>query len=349
MTKSTEQEILQKKIDECRTRGITLDDFRKSFSSISVEQPKQWRSIPSILNLLDKKTLAKLAKKVEHLLMCHRFYNDKLLIIYENQDITSLKKLDDFFTELTTANESIGYNYVADNSYTLSEQDETTLHHFRKVRDLFSKEDIDVSKFQKDTQSDLNEFDRLIGVRATELNCYDAIIFDFKKRTMLLQLDLISMINAGEVDKNIDDFLKTLNILISENLGDAFKINKKTTAINLYKCIQNFYNNTEGAVTRLSFTTSKGVHHETLKGVATDIRKADYHIGGKAKESGNISPYRIIKKFELDVNNKPQAFIGVRYNYFTKPVSKFLASARIFDVMNYKSYIYILGKIIENR
>lgn len=349
MTKSTEQETLQKTIDECRTRGITLEDFRKSFSSVSVEQPRQWRSIPSILELLDKENLAKLSKKIENLLECHRFYNDKLLVIYEDQDIAFLKKLDELFTKITTANESVGYDYIADCSYDLSEQDETTLHHFRKVRDLFSKEDIDVSKLPKDTQSDLNEFDRLIGVRATKLNCYDAIIFDFKKKNMILQLDLISMMNAGEVDKNIDDFLKILNIIISKNLGSAFKINKKTTAINLYGCIKNFYDNTEGAVTRLSFTTSKGVHHETLKGIATDIRKADYHIGGKAKESGNVFPYRVTKKFELDIDNKPQAFIGVRYNHFTKPGSKFLASARIFDVMNYKSYIHILSKIIENR
>jgi len=349
MIKSDHQKHLQSIIDECRTRGITLDDFRKSFRSISVEQPKQWRSIPSILGMLNNETLEKLSKKIKILLEQHRFYNDKLLVIYEEQDIAYLKELDQLFTKITADKESVECDYVADTSYDLSEEDEITLHHFRKVRDLFSKEDIDVDRLPKDAQSEFKEFDRLIGVRTTKLNCYDAIIFDFKKKIMIIQLDLISMMNSGEVDKNIDDFLKVLNVIIAGNLNSFFKIDKKTNAINLYGCIKNFYDNVEGAVTHLSFTTSKGVHHETLKGAATDIRKADYHIGGKAKESGNVFPYRVTKKFELDAQNKPQAFIGVRYNYFAKPGTKFLASARVFDVLNYKSYVYILSKIIENR
>lgn len=349
MTKSNQQNNLQAMIDECRTRGITLEDFRKSFRGVSVEQPKQWRSIPSLLEMLNDEKLKKLTKKIEKLLENHRFYNDKLLVVYEDQNTEVLKELDEIFTSITNDNALVNNDYIAEASYDLSKDDEVTLHHFKKVRDLFSKEDINIDKLPVDAQSELNEFDRIIGVRATQLNCYDAILFDFKKKIMIIQLDLISMMNSGEVDKNIDDFLKVLNSIIVDKLDNSFKIDKKSTAINLYGCIKNFYDNVEGAVTRLSFTTSKGVHHETLKGAATDIRKADYHIGGKAKESGNVFPYRVTKKFDLDIDNKPQAFIGVRYNYFAKPGAKFLGSARIFDVMNYKSYVYVLSKIIENR
>lgn len=89
------------------------------------------------------------------------------------------------------------------------------------------------------------------------------------------------------------------------------------------------------------------MHHETLKGAATDIRTADYHLGGKAKE-GVIHPYRITKKFDMDSRNKPQAFLGVRYQYYAKAGSKFLANARIFDIYNYQSYLFIIKKLIEN-
>ncbi|HHL1991317.1 hypothetical protein NQ659_07250 [Acinetobacter baumannii] len=349
MTNSDQQKELQLIIDECRIRGITLDDFRRSFRSVSAEQPKQWRSIPSILSMLNQENLEKLSEKIKKLLENHRLYNDKLLVIYENQDNAYLQELDQLFNKITVENKQLDNSYVADSSYILSQKDKVSLHHFRKIRDIFSKEDIDIDRLPKDAQSELNEFDRIIGVRATKLDCYDAVIFDFKENLMILQLDLISMLNAGEIDKNIEDFLKTLNSLISSNIGNTYKIDKKTNAVNLYPCITNFYKNSEGAITRLSFTTSKGVHHETLKGAATDIRKADYHIGGKAKESGNIYPYRVTKKFELDIDNKPQAFIGVKYNYFAKPGAKFLASARIFDVMNFTSYTYIISKIIENR
>jgi len=348
MTKLDDTPELQIIVNECRTRGITLEDIRKSFSSISVEPPKQWRSIPNIIKLLSEEKLTKLTEKINKILKNHRFYNDKLVVIYEEQNPKSLKKLDELFTSISTG-KKLSNNYLADDSYDLSEKDKITLHNFKKLRSLFAKEDIDVDKLPKDTQSEFNQFDRLIGVRATKLNCYDAIIFDFENNMMILQLDLISMMNSGEVDKNIEDFLNTLNSIIVNHLDDSFKISTKKTAINLYGCIKKFYNNIEGAITRLSFTTSKGVHHETLKGAAKDIRKADYHIGGKAKESGNIYPYRVTKKFELDSDNKPQAFIGVRYDYFVSPGNKFLASARIIDVMNYKSYIYILRKIIENR
>lgn len=349
MTNADKKNELQLIIDECRTRGITLDDFRNSFRSISAEQPKQWRTIPSILNMLSQDSLEKLSEKARKLLESHRFYNDKLLIIYEKQDSTCLRKLDHLFTQITADNEPLACDYIANASYDLSQKEAVSLHHFRKVREIFSKENIDINRFSEDVQSELKAFDHIIGVRATKLNCYDAIIFNFKENIMIIQLDLISMLNAGEIDKNIEDFLRTLNTLISNKLGNNFKIDKKTNAINLYPCIENFYKNIEGTITRLSFTTSKGVHNETLKGTATDIRKADYHIGGKAKESGNIYPYRVTKKFELDRDNKPQALLGVRYSYFAKPGEKFLASARIFDVMNFRSYTFIINKIIENR
>lgn len=156
-------------------------------------------------------------------------------------------------------------DYIANASYDLSQKEAVSLHHFRKVREIFSKENIDINRFSEDVQSELKAFDHIIGVRATKLNCYDAIIFNFKENIMIIQLDLISMLNAGEIDKNIEDFLRTLNTLISNKLGNNFKIDKKTNAINLYPCIENFYKNIEGTITRLSFTTSKGVHNETLK------------------------------------------------------------------------------------
>lgn len=346
----TSVEVLQNKIDECRSRGFSLDLVRDLFKEMKCEEPRQWRSIPIILKSITKEKVDEFSKTVEKVLEKHRTYNDKFFILFDECDVDTLEIINDFFLGMkNNSNLVSGYDYNFNQSIALTEKKTSYIHRFTKKREIFSKEEIDVEKLAKTTQSELDEFDKILGVKATEILCFDSLVVDLDNQLLVLQLDLASLIKSSDFDKNIEVFLKMLNELITLGIGKNYCLDKKSNGVNFYPCIGKFYNNVEGFVTRLSFTTSKGVHHETLKGAATDIRKADYHIGGKAKENGIIYPYRITKKFEINKNSKPQVFIGVHYQYYAKSGSKFLGNAKIFDVLDYESFIYIIKKLLENR
>lgn len=336
-----------KKIEECRSRAIALEDLRKLLKSYGAEEPRQWRSIASNILKLDSKKFSELDIAVSKLLEKHRTFNDKIITLYADIDESQLIELNEQFKNICKdSGQDVGYGYVTDSTIQLSENDSIYVHRFIKKREVYNKEEIDLNDLTKDTQTEFSEFDKVIGVRAIEITCFDSIFLDLEKKSLAVQLDLASQLRASDVDKSIEVFFKMLNQIIVESIGKRSKLDK-SDGINFYPCIKKFYENPEAYVTKLSFTTSKGVHHETLKGAATDIRKADYHIGGKAKENGVIYPYRINKKFKIK-DKAPEVFVGVRYQYYAKPGSKFLGVAHLNNVLDLESYTYVINKLIEN-
>lgn len=345
MTENREE--LQVCIDEYRSRGIHFDEVRNLFAAADVEQPKQWRSVPNIIAHLSGEKLTDLQNKAKAFLASQKKYNDKLIVVYHDLSDEQLAAIDDALTSAEENNESLEYGYSFDSIETVSGEKDLKFFKFKKNRSVFLKEDINVDEMNDEIKSEFIEFDKVVGIKAKNIICIDAVVIDTTVNSLILQLDLVSLLRSSDIDKNLDLFQIMINKIISNKFGNVNNLDKQSGVINLYGCIKNFYDKPEGAITKLSFTTSKGVHHETLKGAATDIRSADYHLGGKAKE-GSISPYRVTKKFTLDIKNKPQAFLGVRYQYYAKAGSKFLATARIFDIYNYQSYLFIIKKLLEN-
>jgi len=344
---SDKREELQACIDEYRSRGIHFDEVRNLFVAADLEQPKQWRSVPNIIAHLSEEKLNDLQSKAQGFLESQKKYNDKLIVVYQDLSEEQLVAIDEALTTAEENKETLEYGYSFDSIQNVSDEKVLKFFKFKKTRSVFLKEDINVDEMNDDVKSEFIEFDKVVGIKAKNIICIDAVVIDIETNSLILQLDLVSLLRSSDIDKNLDLFQIMINKIISNKFGNTYILDKKSGVVNLYSCIKNFYDKAEGAITKLSFTTSKGVHHETLKGAATDIRKADYHLGGKAKE-GSISPYRVTKKFTLDIKNKPQAFLGIRYQYYAKAGSKFLSTARIFDVYNYQSYLFIIKKLLEN-
>lgn len=344
---SDKREELRACIDEYRSRGIHFDEVRNLFAAIDIEQPRQWRSVPNIIAHLSEAKLTDLQDKAQAYLESQKKYNDKLIVIYRDLSEDQLVAIDEALTSAKEDNEELEYGYLFDSIENISDDWGLKFFKFKKTRSVFLKEDINVDQMNDEVKSEFIEFDKVVGIKAKNITCIDAVVIDTEANSVILQLDLVSLLRSSDIDKNLDLFQIMINKIISNKFSNIHALDKKTGVVNLYNCIKNFYDKSEGAITKLSFTTSKGVHHETLKGAATDIRNADYHLGGKAKE-GSISPYRVTKKFTFDANSKPQAFLGVRYQYYAKAGSKFLATARIFDIYNYQSYLFIIKKLLEN-
>lgn len=343
--------VLQECINEYRNRGIHFDEIRTLFASADLEQPKQWRSVPAIIAHLSNEKLTELLKKASLFLENQKKFNDKLIVVYKDLSTDQLEKIESALSNTLENDTSLEYSYSVDAIEEVSSEgsidDKLLFFKFKKTRSVFLKEDIDFENLNEEAKAEFVEFDKLVGIKAKKIICYDSLVIDKKENILIIQLDLVGLLRSSDLDKNLDLFQIMINKVISEKNGNAYILDRKANVVNLYGCIKNFYDNSEGLITKLSFTTSKGVHHETLKGAATDIRTADYHLGGKAKE-GVIHPYRVTKKFNLDSKNNPQAFLGVRYQYYAKAGSKFLATARIFDIYNYQSYLFIIKKLLEN-
>ncbi|WP_436862908.1 hypothetical protein [Acinetobacter haemolyticus] len=344
---SDSRDELQICIDEFRSRGIHFDEVRNLFTAEDIEQPKQWRSVPNIIAHLSDEKLNNLKNKVQAYLDNQKKYNDKLIVIYTDLSESQVVTIDEALTSAKVDDLDLEFDYFFDSIESISGEKNLKFFKFKKTRSVFLKEDIDIDNMDEDVKSEFIEFDKVVGIKAKNITCIDTVVIDTEANSLIVQLDLVSLLRSSDIDKNIDLFQIMINKIISDKFGNIYKLDKKTGVVNFFGCIKNFYDKPEGAVTKLSFTTSKGVHHETLKGAATDIRKADYHLGGKAQE-GSISPYRITKKFTSDAKNKPQAYLGVRYQYYAKAGSKSLSTARIFDVFNYQSYLFIIKKLLDN-
>lgn len=347
----SERVILQQHIDEYRNRGIHFDEVKALFIAVDVEQPKQWRSVPNIIAHLSEEKLKELLEKSKIFLDNQKMFNDKLVVLYTDLSEEQLNTIDKALSTVFGTSEVLEYSYSTESIENISNEEIASsslkFFKFKKIRSVFLKEDIDFETLNEEIKAEFIEFDKIVGVKAKNIVCFDSVVIDKKNKSVILQLDLVSLLRSSDVDKNLDLFQIMVNKVIANKSCNLHTLDKKANVLNLYGCIKNFYDKSEGAITKLSFTTSKGVHHETLKGAATDIRTADYHLGGKARE-GTINPYRVTKKFNLDAKNNPQAFLGVRYQYYAKAGSKVLSTARVFDIYNYQSYLFIIKKLLEN-
>lgn len=292
----SERVILQQHIDEYRNRGIHFDEVKALFIAGDVEQPKQWRSVPNIIAHLSEEKLKQLLEKSKIFLDNQKIFNDKLVVLYTDLSEEQLNTIDQALSTVFNTSEVLEYSYSTESIANISNEeivsDSLKFFKFKKVRSVFLKEDIDFETLNEETKAEFIEFDKIVGVKAKNIVCFDSVVIDKENQSVILQLDLVSLLRSGDVDKNLDLFQIMVNKVIANKSNNLHTLDKKANVLNLYGCIKNFYDKSEGAITKLSFTTSKGVHHETLKGAATDIRTADYHLGGKARE-GTIYPYRV--------------------------------------------------------
>lgn len=351
--KSAKVNELVSMIIECESRRISLDILSKIFAKQNIEVAHRWQSLKTKAKICTDRELDKLQKNISNLLNNHILYDDKIVIIFDCFEQAELFELQAVLSNsLDHANNDLfeDSNYIFSYSKTINEN--INIFGFHIIREVYERKELTEKDLGEIASIELKEFDRIVGYRPVKIDCYDSIIIDTSKNLLILQLDLGSIIIANAYDKFTNNLIKCLNNILIKLNATACRIESRSAAINLYSCMKKFYNNAEGEVTKVSFTSSKNNHHETLKNNARDVRKADYHVKGKAAEElvgGKISPYRVSKRFSNTANNWPQVNVGVHYRYFAKPGSKILHDAHIFDISCYDDYVYIIDKILANR
>lgn len=340
------------KIKFCEGRRIDLDIVEDIFEKAGVDVAHRWGSLTSEAVRCSDTKASQIEEKISTLLENHIRYDNKLIMVFNHLTDDDIHEFINAFIKVYSDSTSFeGTEYTADSCHEVTE--DLILYNFKIVREVSERKELTMSDLGNLAEDVLGQYSRIIGYRPVKITCFDALAIDIKNKRLILQLDLGSIVLANAVDK----FFQNLRVSINKAFRKLGVINcrvpEKAQFSNLYTTLQNFYDNEEGEVTKASFSTSKNNHHETLRDRARDIRKAEYHLTGKAAEEaqgGKIRPYRISKRFERITNTWPQVYTGVHYRYFNKNISgvKNLYEAHIFDIKSYDDYIFIIDKILAN-
>lgn len=334
-------------IEQCKKREISCSEIATVFDLLGLERPKRWNSIQKILQQTDEKKLNKLVHKMGSFLENHQYFNNKQICIFKLNDTDRDRLLSKIRPENINVIQDEMSDTLDEMKFQLNEIKEIEdciIIKFSKTRKVKLKEAINLSIFNEDVQQNFDQYNELIGVKHETITCHDSIILN--NNLLILQLDLANLFSIKELELYQNELLE-----VFRNSLNYIGIQNKPTPINFFNCINNFYNKENGYVVELSFITTKGVHHEKLKANARDIRKANYHIGGK-KEEGIISPYRNTKRF--DINSKfngayqIEIFVGVSHHYFNQAGSHTLKYANIYGIKDIQGYQKTIEIIMSN-
>lgn len=340
------------KIKFCEERRIDLDIVEDIFEKAGVDVAHRWGSLTSEAVRCSDTKASQIEKKISVLLENHIRYDNKLIMVFDHILEDGIQEFTNAFIKVYSDSTSFeDTEYIADSCHQVT--DDLILYNFKIVREVSERKELTESDLGHLAEGVLSKYNRIIGYRPVQITCFDAVALDLKNKRLILQLDLGSIILANAVDKFFNNLKVSVNKAFRKVGVTNCRIPDKAQFINLYTTIQNFYDKEEGEITKASFSTSKNNHHETLRDRARDIRKAEYHLRGKAAEEalgGKIRPYRISKRFERITDTWPQVYTGVHYRYFNKNISgvKNLYEAHIFDIKSYDDYIFIIDKILAN-
>ena len=341
------------KIKFCEERRIDLDIVEEIFEKVGVDVAHRWGSLTSEAVRCSDTKASQIEEKLSAILENHIRYDNKLIMVFDQLTEDDIQEFINAFIKVYSDSTSFdGTEYVADSCHQIA--GDLILYNFKIVREVSERKELTESDLGDFAEEVLSKYKRIIGYRPVQIICFDALALDLKNKRLVLQLDLGSIVLANAVDKFFNNLKVSINKAFRKVGVTNCRIPDKAQFINLYTTMQNFYDNEEGEITKASFSTSKNNHHETLRDRARDIRKAEYHLRGKAAEEalgGKIRPYRISKRFERITNTWPQVYTGVHYRYFNKNISgmKNLYEAHIFDIKSYDDYIFIINKILVNR
>lgn len=208
---------------------------------------------------------------------------------------------------------------------------------FKSIRLLATKIDLGLYVLKPDYIDD--DFDKIVGYKTQEIPCFNSIIFDNDKKTIILSADLSSQFQEENLRAEIAKLVKIIRQ--KTNIGQAIK----DLGLNIFPSIQKLYDEKEGIIKELAFKTNDGVaHREKARSGIDDVREGDYHIAGVA--SAEIEPYDIHKTY-FDSQSNVATEVLVKGSWFIlNSVNQVLHNATV-TVNSEEEFVKIINKLIE--
>lgn len=150
----------------------------------------------------------------------------------------------------------------------------------------------------------INEFgwqnyDEFILIKRKYSQCFEYTRFN--KKTNILEI-LVEERSGSDSAESFNIIQSKVNSILAEHVGLNTRI---INAKNFFPAIDNIYKAAnEGIVVELGFTTMTGsAKLEKMRITKKDLRKEEFHLGGKGAIGGNLTPFRLAVRWNIPGNS----------------------------------------------
>jgi hypothetical protein len=340
---------LMSKIDLTQDRNIHFMDVIQCFQIAKIPVKGSANSIrPSIRNCHDVEKLKSLLNEIQKVIDNHILFGNKAVVIFEDVSKSAIqelmKTLDKVFSNKDFV---VNSDYVSAVSEKINIEG-VVFYKFKTERVVRLQEPLDKSQVVSVETTHLQQYTSFIGVKETLVECFDAIILDESRKRVLVHVDMVSILKHR---KEID-VLNSLCGIVNNVNGIQFKLNLRDEALNVFRCVDNFYkdSNSKG-VTELRFFGSDGASHLAKSpSKIVDIRDTNVHKGGVKEElinNQNIRNYFIVKNIPC-APDVPFVTIGVSRRVYDNSGTVVETKVSLIDGCKcLQSYLHCINEIIK--
>lgn len=340
---------LMSKIDLTQNRNIHFMDVIQCFQVAKVPVKGSANSIrPSIRTCHDVTKLKSLLAEINTLINNHILFGNKAVVVFEGVSKNSINELVAVLDN-TFASRSL----VLDNPYISAldqkeDVDGVVFYKFKTQRAVKIEDHLDKGEVLLVNASHAKKYTSFIGVKEALVDCFDAVVIDKTRERVFVHADMVSILKHR---KELD-VLNSLCCIINDLTGCNFKLNFRDEALNVFKCVNNFYKDLSSkGVTELRFFGSDGASHIAKSpNKNIDIRETNVHKGGVKEEQlykQNIRTYYIVKNLPCRPDT-PFVTIGVSRRVYDNSGSIVETKISLIDgCRRLQSYLHCMNEIIK--
>jgi hypothetical protein len=168
---------------------------------------------------------------------------------------------------------------------------------FASIRIIELRVELDPAEFAEDAREALSGYDELIGIKKTRFEAFDVVWLPYKGDLIEIRVDFLPgmLRSAGQAAHGV----------MKRSLKKAYDKLNLGTPVDIFPLIRTLYNAAdEGTVVELTFgTTTASLKHEKMRRKHLDLRKEDYHVGGKKALTSPIEPYRLGVQWNIKLSD----------------------------------------------
>ena len=338
-------------VNQAQDREIPLFEAQSVFrNALKGNSGRNYDGLKArVLSENTESLLLDLYSKLGDLLKSHTYFDDKFLTFYLNNSLTTTinQRLASHFTTLTTqpSNSYQPYQIIPLDTNVI-------MYQFGVVREINVRQQLNISDLSASIAA---QYHNVYGVKRIPLLCFDFIIVDLNKNTIIKGIDLAKVLGKNELNVALNNF----NIYL-RNLFNSVPIQQSLEfPLDLFPKIQSFYDEPKdktNGVIDITFTTPAGTaHNETLRGKGIDLRVTTYHqkgVEGVKNEKHNgvllnndINPYKIGKRYyrkdrDIDI------YLESSYQAIHSQNGSHLYQASVYSCRSYSDLNFAIQKII---
>nr|WP_315481476.1 hypothetical protein [uncultured Undibacterium sp.] len=343
------------------TRGKTL------LNGLGIPTSLGWqRTLNTVKTLSDENFDEKVFDKLSHVFMEHTEVGEKLIKVYGYSGMPGADKISKQIAEsysdieIPTTPFSEAYPFAVTDSKTLKSleivpptltaiftKEHMVFFQFCSVRSFNLRVPLNKESFTHVEQEWLTDYSELYGVRPIRSQAFDTIVVNLNTNEVEMRLDAPIGLQRHQKDLALDRLKYAFNTLSDKAFG--FQPLHGAPS-NFYALLSKLYESkSEGSVFEIGFKatsikTSSNNDAKLIRKNGQDLRKDDFHLGGKNAVS-SIEPYTIGIEWKVArFDSLPKlVVVGTMKMLFASPVCFY--ELMIQDCYSEESFQFVLSRV----